>query len=245
MRSNFVNTLFIAAVLGICAKSFAAPVDSWSLIVGITDLNQSPSGSGSIFTVPTNPFVDSHSTTQPTGAMAMAAYNFIWTTQTADFQSDCSLVGTGYPNANANVQRVNCEGKIWITPSVDALLSVQAHMDYALGPGDREASGGWTVARLPNLASIAHGNFHAQPAFGDPPVNSWSHQGSLTLLAGQQYLLGYGFGFDAYAGSGTQSQLSTGNASVIFHIDALPEPAALGPLAFAALLTCRPKKRLF
>lgn len=173
----------------------------------------------------------------------MATYNFIWSNVSADFQANCSLVGTGYPNANANVQSVNCEGQIRITSSVDALLSVQAHMDYALGPGDREASGGWFVFRLPNPTLVAHGNFFAQPAFGDPPTNVWNSQGSHTLLAGQQYLLRYGFEVASLPGSGTQSQLSHGNASVHFHIDALPEPSALGLVALTALLIRRRIRR--
>ena len=243
MRLSIVIKVLMASTLAFSSTSFAVSVDAWSLVAAVNDQNQVPAVTGAIFTVPINPFVNSHSASQPTGATAMAGYAFGWSSISADFQTSCSFVGTGYPNASANVQSVGCTGKIWITPSVDALLSVQAHMDYALGPGDREASGGWSVSRLPILSPVAFGNFFAQPAFGDPPTDVWDSQNSLVLLAGQQYLLRYAFEVASLPGSGTQSQLSNGTASVLFHIDALPEPAALGPLAFAALLTCRPKKK--
>lgn len=243
MNSRIVNCiLFLIATAACGVRADAIQVNQWLLTAAINDFNQVPTQSLSFFNVLANPFVNSHSANLG-GASSIASYSFNWSNSSADFQAACSFVGTGYPNADASLQRVGCDGKIYITPSIDALLSVQAHMDYALGPGDRESSGGWSVAQLPSPAPIAFGGFHAQPAFGDPPVASWNHQGSLTLLAGQQYLLRYGFGVDSYPGSGTQSQLSTGNASVLFHIDALPEPAALSPLAFAALLTCRPKKK--
>lgn len=243
MRYRVVNSLLL--IVGVAAgavRGNVIQVNQWLLIAGISDSNQTPPSALAFFNVLGNPFDNLHSVTLA-GAASNAAYNFSWSTLSADFQVDCSFIGTGYPNANANLQRVNCEGNIRFTPSVDALLSVQAHMDYALGPGDREASGGWLVNLLPNPAPISSGTFHAQPAFGDPPNASWNHQGSLTLLAGQQYMLRYGFGVDSYPGSGTQSQLSHGNASVNFHIEPIPEPAALGPLAFAALLTRRPKKK--
>lgn len=240
MRLSIVKIFFLA---GVCAASDVRAnviqVDQWLLAAGISDDNQTPSWAIAFFNVPANPFVNAHSVTLA-GASSSAAYNFNWSAAAADFQTNCSFVGTGYPNANADIQRVNCEANIRVTPFVDALLSVQAHMDYDLGPGDRATSGGWLVSRVPNPAPIAFGNFHEQPAFGDPRIGAWDDQESLTLLAGNQYMLRYSFVIDANPGSGTQSQLSHGNASVLFHIAPVPEPTSAGLLAFGAYIgLCR------
>jgi len=237
MRFLIVNPK-IAVILAclyspVAANSF---VDAWSLDVVINDGNQSPMVTGALFNNLVNPLVDTHSTSQITGAIATAAYNFNWSNISGNFHTDCSLVGTGYPNANANIQTVVCEGKIRITSSVDALLSLDAHMDFALGPGDREANAGWIVRPLPNSTVLYAQTHSAQPAFGDPASGAWDDHAVMTLNAGQQYLLEYGFGVASYPGSGTQSQLSHASAFVNFHLDAVPEPVALAPMAIAALL---------
>jgi len=239
MTSRIVKFIFPLVVLsGATVRGDVILLNQWLMAAGINDFNQMPSSALVFFNVPVNPFISSHSAILG-GAVASANYNFSWSDASANFQVYCGLVGTGYPNGNADVQTVSCNGNIRLTPSVDALLSVQAHMDYALGPGDREASGGWTVSRPPTPAPIALANFFAQPAFGDPPTDVWDSQNSLMLLAGQQYLLRYAFEVASLPGSGTQSQLSHGNASVHFNIVPIPEPAALGLLAFGALLIRR------
>ena len=234
---RWLSFTFLAHLLSSPSALIASDINVESWFLG-TRVDYSATGqqSGQVSAVVMNPFEADH-----LGAIenstAQTQLSFYWNSQGhASFLIEAQHAAAGSPP----IIEVTSSGNIWLTPSVESILTLDAVYDYALGSGNRRLDF--------NLAAVGGGGgigvqHVISPIFGDPPVGQLVFHDELLLQPGIEYTLQY---FIRHLSvSGSADSLSTGNGSVQFSIVPVPEPAtALLVLAAAPIALRRRRSSL-
>lgn len=240
MRNAIVRGTIVFACLALGTRAYALAstlsIDSWRLTCSVAA--GGPNIVGHSFDSLSNPFVSQDGVSLLNSA-AQAAYNFLWTELNASFVSDIHATAQG-PVSTLPFRSAN-SSSIVITPLVDLLVDVSGSLTYALAPGDRQADFQLTIEPTnfddPPVLNLGRS---ASPIFGDPASGTFNLGGSVILHPGQSYQLVYTATLTSYIGSPTQMSNYTGH--IEFAVTALPEPAGLSALTFAAFLLVRRRR---
>jgi len=237
-RSPARPTIIMMSALLMHFAATALPADftvtSWRLLAGLSD-NQSP-GATSLNTSVVNPFFGSLNAAH-SNSIAQAAYQYNWDLLTGYFNNTAHVEAQGGPFFLAGVDNL-----VRVTTTTDVLLSIDAEWDFHLGGGDRSSYFFVQVGKSGSPLLMNY-NYGSSPIFGGPASATWTVHDSVVLPAGSEYFFRCIFRFDSFTGSPTV--LSTGTGFANFTLTTVPEPAALGPLAFAALLLRKRRSRRF
>ena len=212
---------------------------SWSISVGIQQTGQNGFteqvvDSGHVVQAPFANFSQS-AVLGPSLSTAQYAFNIGQTV--ADYVVNVQHRCVNHMNGNFRANpRCQSFGRIILTPSVDVLLSADLGFVYSL-PSDPMSVGISFLVLLSNptqgLIQEGDGILTGQP--GGQSGTFALNDLSAVLPAGREATIQYSFHTTYQPNSGL-GLLATGDGTVHLKMVAIPEPAALGPLAFAALL---------
>jgi len=118
---------------------------------------------------------------------------------------------------------------------------VDAQWQFQMAGGDRISRMAIKAGQVADVPAILDHDYSSSTVFGGPHTATWTVQDSVLLPAGQEYFLRSIFQFRNFSGSPTA--MSVGNGYANFTLTTVPEPAALGQLAFAALLLRKRRSR--
>lgn len=224
-RTSRYIIVFVAAVcLAVGRASADLIVDSWSLLTLVHDFTPPASESdASYFEDAQTPFSASHSAAIQAGSYSTASYDIGWLLDEAHFD-----ITTAHHLAQLDGETIT-EGRIFLTPSVDSLVTFSGNWQYAWPSatlGSTQVSlVVWDITDPDNQFEVASasargGNFDLGPPFGTRNIGNEAiiHPGSLYMMS----YLGRVRHFDPTPPS------TFGEASGDFHftITPIPEPAA-------------------
>jgi hypothetical protein len=181
-----------------------------------------------------NPFVgEHHALLGPSGAHSY--FDFSWTPDTASFLIAASHVAF---DGNGGTRSLS-SGNIYITPTVDMLLTATGTYAYDLPGWDMQVAYGLVVF---------DGQFHERfvqtygdDTFIDGPTNaSFTLDTQFVLPAGETSVLSYRFRLDAFDST---SLLATGSGDIQFTLQPIPEPSTV-VLVFSTTLLSRRRSRI-
>jgi len=233
-----VGFFFFTCVADSVLFASEVSIDSWdigSVITG-SGIGSDADGTGAV----ENPFhrVDHAELPSPGGATstADAEYFASW-----DSEGFFSFLVNGQHTAAGNPQMLvtRSSGTIYITPSLNSILSIDILYDYSLGSGMREARVKGAVADSEGLVYNAEviRNTLSSPSAGQITVDS----PPIPLNAGTQYALVYLLRLMSFSGSA--SSLSQGEGFIRLELVPIPEPHTLALLALAGPLLLRKSHR--
>ncbi|HWL92747.1 MAG TPA: hypothetical protein VNT79_04365 [Phycisphaerae bacterium] len=148
-----------------------------------------------------------------------------------DFLVTGDHVAAGHPQMLVT----RSSGTIYITPSLNSLLSIDILYDYSLGSGMREARVKGAVADSEGLVYNAEviRDTLSSPSTGQITVDS----PPIPLNAGTQYALVYLLRLMSFSGS--PSSLSQGEGFIRLELVPIPEPSTSAMILSAGLFTIR------
>jgi len=169
-------------------------------------------------------------------SMAHAAYQFNWNLATGHFRIDADLAsegGNGGPFCGTD-NRVN------FSITHDTLLSIDSEWTYQFNGGIRRSRIiFWVGDSATGISSWAISEVGDTVA-GDPPTDTFHIGGSLLLTPGSYFVRSL---MDLSAVGGSPNSISTAHGFADITLTTVPEPAALGPLAFAAIMLRKRRSR--
>ena len=218
MKKLFHLSPLVLIALGTAPPSLIADliVDSWSIGAGISDL---AGQEGVHFSAVVNPLQDSHSVSYRNSNIS-ASYDFGWLLDEAHFD-----ITTSHHLAQLDGQ-TSTSGRIFLTPSVDSLVTFSGNWQYAW-PSAALGQTGFVMAVF-DLATeepmAIEFEFGGNIGIG-PPFGTVNLAGSAVIPAGGQYMLHYSASVDHIDPTPPGT---FGEASGEFHftITPIPEPAA-------------------
>lgn len=148
MRIALIGILLNLGLLSGGALAWAIEVHDWSLSASVFVPGV---GSDSDFSgTPANPFSATLSA-QQSSTLAISEHVFAWQPNgTATFLIEAQHAAEG--NAGGPVLHARTNGSIWLTPSIESILTIDAVYNYALGNGDRRSI---TLSRLAAVAAAS------------------------------------------------------------------------------------------
>ncbi|GMU32833.1 MAG: hypothetical protein HS101_04735 [Planctomycetia bacterium] len=231
--NHLPTILTTAAILASAASARVKAdlvVDSWSLLTLVNDFTPPASESdASYFKDAQTPFSASHTASLPAGSYSTASYDIGWLLDDAHFD-----ITTSHHLAQLDGQ-TGTSGRIYLTPSVDSLVTFSGNWQYAW-PGSvigatTFGAGVYDYETQEELVTFVGqgGNVGL-----DPPFGAFNLSASTNLTAGREYLLIYRaqvFHFDPTP-PGTFGE---GSGEFHFTITPIPEPASALLLALPIL----------
>jgi len=169
-------------------------------------------------------------------SMAQAAYQFNWSLATGHFRIDADLAsegGNGLPFCGTD-NRVN------FTVTQDTLLSIDSDWTYQFNGGIRTSVIRFFVGHAATGNSFWIRGDVGDTVAGDPPTDTFHISDSVLLTPGSYFVRSL---MDLRAVGGSPNSVSTAHGFADITLTTVPEPAALGPLAFAALLLRKRRSR--
>lgn len=229
MRANKVLIIGIIALgEGTTARADFA-VSAWTLSSSVRDFTGGPGHNDlQVSTTVQNPFNQSLNAAY-SSSLAQAAHNFNWSMAAGQFNTAVHLEAQGGPNFASTSDNL-----FRITTTSDVLLHAVGQWTYHIGGGFRQMEYTMLVGTVPNSNFFFADGLFATPALGDPATGTYNGGLDVLLPAGGTYFFRSIFSFTA--SSGSPKDLSIGTGFTNFSLTSVPCPAALGPLAFAALL---------
>ncbi len=221
------------ATLSLTMQSMASEIliDEWRLGTRVGIGSELVTG---IHDVVVNPFSDSH-TLALGNSFANSFYQFGWDDSgLAEFLITANHAAAG--TVGPLIQSLS-SGNIWLTPSVESILTLDAVYDYALGNGDRQLNYAVGAGGGTGGIGVSH---QIIPVIGHPSSGQLTFHDELLLQPGVEYTLAYYMIHRSVSGS--PDSLSSGSGSVQFSIIPIPEPATGALLAPAMLLAFRRRR---
>jgi len=127
-------------------------------------------------------------------------------------------------------------GRIILTPSVDVLLTADVDFSYSLPSDPMSASVQFQVGLSNPPESLLQAGDSLLTGTGEPSSGTFTFNGLNTVLpAGRQATVQYSFRTRYFPDSGL-GLLATGEGNVHITMSAIPEPAAVMPLAISSIL---------
>ena len=143
------------------------------------------------------------------------------------------------------VQQVNngtfcrTEGFIDFIPRTDVFLAIDGFYNYNMTTNPMSSSAAARVYRIGSPSVILFGTGGSASTTFNPASGTIPLSASGLLPAGSHYQLFYTSRISFLGGANVAA---TANGQIHFRVTEVPEPVALVPLAFAALLLCRPRR---
>jgi len=183
----------------------------------------------------TNPMMEIH-TESLHNSSATAAFAFNWSLATGHFRIDADLAsegGNGGPFCGTD-NRVNFQ----ITQ--DTLLSIDSEWTYQFNGGIRRSEIRFFVRDTVSGALLFTTGDVGDTVAGDPPTDTFHVGGSILLTPGSYFVRSL---MEVSAVGGSPNSVSTAHGFADITLTTVPEPAALGPLAFAAIMLRKRRSR--
>lgn len=241
---GFVSLLIFLA--GLLSPPFSATVhanlipSSWNLSASVQEL-------GGIQDVDFNiqvqtPFFN-HSQSAALGpSLSTAQYAFNIGETVADYVVNMQHRCVNHLNGDVTANpRCITFGRIILTPSVDVLLTAAIDYSYFLPTDPVGVSLGVTASLLAPFQSLMVMTHSDNTTLAGPHAGSYANNGSAILPAGRTASIQYTMEFFYLSGSGI-GLLGTGDGAVHLNMVAIPEPSALAPVSFAAMLMLRGRR---
>lgn len=218
--------LFATVFVLICsgeALGDSFTLDDWALSTGIIDTRNHFSSS---FTPQPSPYISAqHVMVAPSEAHSY--FDFSWTPDTASFLIAASHVAV---DGNGGTRSLS-SGNIYITPSVDLLLSAQGHYDWDLPAGAMAIQWGFVAWDFQSHeVYFSQGDMHTTFLHG-PASGTFTINGQGVLPPNRQIVLQYNMILDTFGSTGL---LATGAGEINFSL--VPEPHMLALFTVGACL---------
>ncbi len=237
-KRSMPHRSMILLIIGIAMATLSSraaadlTVESWSLSVGIQNYDLGQPSPSAYFQVVQNPFQGSHAVTVGT-SFANAAYDFEWSGDFAHFDA--------YTNHHLEqlVGSTISEGRIFVTPAVDTLVTLVGAWQFSWPSATIGASNMAMRVYNANTFQILIGTGAAGGNTGlGPPYGDYHFQNSGLLLAGEPYMIYYvaRIVHDNPTPTGTHGE---GSGEIHFSLTPVPEPATLALIVFAVLIPRR------
>lgn len=215
-------TLLVASLLVSDALANSFTLDDWALSTGIIDTRNHFSSS---FTPQPSPYMsEQHITVSPSEAHSY--FDFSWTPDTASFLVAASHVAL---DGNGGTRSAST-GNIYITPSVDLLLTATGTYAYDLPGWDMQVAYGLVVFDDQFQERFVR-TFGDDTFIDGPTAASFTLNTQFVLPAQEISILSYRFRLDAFDSTGL---LATGSGNMQFTLQPVPEPHTLAFLAIGA-----------
>jgi hypothetical protein len=229
MRRSLIvlATCLTLACIGAQVRADSFTVQQWSLSAFV--INYSTGQASQDFTVVQNPFHSSHIASLGVSASA-ASYDFDWAEQFGHFLIDSSQQAEGVP---AWYLYAASSGSIYITPSEDLLLTIDASWTFDLPAWQMESAFGVSVVGANNHVQLFSQDVWSDPEWPGGLSDTVSINGEVILPAGETWMLGYGMHLRTE--EGTQGLAATGSGYVDFEITPEPNTATLAALVLVAV----------
>jgi hypothetical protein len=221
-------------IAGAIAEASIFQIDQWTLSTGVIGTWPNIDSDGT--QIVSNPLQVTHSA-QVGSSTATTTFNFAWNDTFGDF-----LLQTAHRAADVDPSHMTAisDGFIYVTAHSDLLFAVDSSYSYYLPVNPMVAVMRVTAANNDPPYDQPFGQArHADTFLNAPVAGTFTINGQATLLAGRTYVIDYDLEVNAY---GTSGQIAQGDGYLHFTLAEVPSPAALAPLAFAALFLRRPQR---
>lgn len=241
MRRDFIMRLLLLLHWTLMGAALAAPlfwpvntiagllVTEWNLRTSVFDspaVVQDVDGTNTV----QNPLQDQFNASIPP-SMVSATYQISWDINSLFFALDTTL------HAESLNGNVNSFGFMRVTPEVDSVLIFDGSYFYNMPTQPARASMSFTVSRT-NPTQTIFSSSQVRTNFIGPPSGTLLLNDSVFLSAGETWRIGWSFGL-IHFDPPIPGAASNGTGHLAFQIHPVPDPSALAPLAFAALLLRR------
>ena len=162
-------------------------------------------------------------------SIATAAYNFNWNLATGHFRIDADLASEGGNNGPF----CGTDNRIDFHTTQDTLLSIDSEWTYQFNGGIRSTVIRFFVVDATTDLTVFIRGDAGDTVAGDPPTDTLHVNGSILLTPGNYFVRSL---MDLSAVGGSPNSISTAHGFANIQMTTVPAPAALGPLAFAAIL---------
>jgi len=241
--SNAIRMLAVAIFLALIAPATAAPigiVESWDLFSAVQNLTLDSSQVFDRATVVQSPFsANQH-------AQIGSSFANTYLNVTIDDQNLVLVIQPEHFCEKTATVRPRCltTGILFLTPTVDVMLTASGSYTYHLGGDPVGFSGGISGSDYTN------GTFQFLLFSDSQSVNSFQHPSNATLnfstggllLAGRRYRIEYQFISSAYGMSPPIGSVVSGQGGIVITAHPVPEPAAIGSLALAGIALVRKRR---
>jgi len=233
MKLKCVSGVFILALAAPQVVFADIGVDGWNLTIGCSNNG----GLTSIFySQVQNPFNPQPFVVTRNNSMATAAFNFNWSLATGHFRIDAELASEG----GSGLPFCGTDNRINFHITQDTLLSIDSEWTYQFNGGIRSTKIRFVVGDAATGNGFWFRGDVGDTVAGDPPTDTFNVAGSVLLTPGSYFVRSI---MDLGAVGGSPNSVSTAHGFADITLTTVPEPAALGPLAFAAIMLRKRRSR--
>jgi len=219
---------------GESARGSDFAIDEWSFASGVYDGATGEHDFQGFITVQ-NPFQASHSAVVG-GSTATTTYDFAWAEQFGSLLIQASHETEGVESGD---MESFSSGFIWITPSEDILLTIDAAYSYDLPDDPMTARLETFVTNADSPVSLFDELVGYDTGLGVPASGTLTINGDVILPAGETWVFGYSMEIDTFSGTGSAVGTSSGHISLTI----TPEPTTASLLALGAFMLLRRGRR--